>query len=192
MKRQRQAVSSSLIMAISSMLLSLVLISAPAQANSDCADLLNFEGQKLRSIETINFCKQFAGKPLLVVNTASQCGYTPQFKLLEELYQAYSDKIEIVGFPSNSFKQEYAESKKTAEVCYKNFGVTFTMMETSPVKGDDANGFFKGLISASGKEPSWNFNKYLVSADGTVVKHFPSKVIGKELSQEIDELLAAQ
>ena len=141
-----------------------------------CHDLLNFSASKLRSSEQINFCEQFAGKTLLVVNTASQCGYTPQFKQLESLHKQYGEQLAVVGFPSNDFNQEHQDTDKISEVCYINYGVTFTMLEPSQVKGPDANPLFKSLAQRSGKQPDWNFNKYLVSADGQSVQHFRSSV----------------
>lgn len=149
-------------------------VSSPAYAA--CHDLLNFEAAKLRSSETVSFCDAFEGKALLVVNTASQCGFTPQFKELEELHQKYPDKLAIVGFPSNDFNQEYSDAEKIGDVCYINYGVTFTMLEPSSVKGENANALFKSLAQETGEEPAWNFNKYLISADGTEVQHFASGV----------------
>lgn len=141
-----------------------------------CPDLYQYQTTKLRSSEQIDFCEAFDGKALLVVNTASQCGFTPQFAGLEKLHQQYGDKLAIVGFPSNDFKQEYADAEKIADVCRVNYGVTFTMVEPSQVKGADANPLFKALAERAGAEPAWNFNKYLISADGTQVTHFASRV----------------
>ena len=165
-----------------------------ARANNDCHELLNFSATKLRSSEKINFCERFAGKALLVVNTASQCGFTPQFKGLEKLNKAYGDKLAIVGFPSNDFRQEHTDTKKVADVCYLNYGVTFTMLEPSSVKGESANKVFKSLGERTGKQPDWNFNKYLISADGKTTKHFSSgvKPMGDELRGEIDAVLASK
>lgn len=163
-----------------------------SQANKDCHELLNFSASKLRSTENINFCERFASKALLVVNTASQCGFTPQFKGLEKLHKAYGDKLAIVGFPSNDFRQEHTDTKKVADVCYINYGVTFTMLEPSSVKGENANKVFKSLGERTGKQPDRNFNKYLISADGKTTKHFSSAVkpMGAELRGEIDAVLA--
>ena len=170
------------------------VLAPSAQANTDCHELLNFSATKLRSSEKINFCERFAGKALLVVNTASQCGFTPQFKGLEKLNKAYGDKLAIVGFPSNDFRQEHTDTKKVADVCYLNYGVTFTMLEPSSVKGESANKVFKSLGERTGKQPDWNFNKYLISADGKTTKHFSSgvKPMGDELRGEIDAVLASK
>lgn len=175
-------------------LLTSSLLSTPATASTDCHELLNYSATKLRSAEKIEFCQQFSGKALLVVNTASQCGFTPQFKDLEKLHQAYGDKLAIIGFPSNDFKQEHSDSEKVADVCYVNYGVTFTMLEPSSVRGENANKVFKMLSQQTGEQPGWNFNKYLVSADGKTVKHFASKVgpMSDEMRSEVDRVLALQ
>ncbi|MFT6409037.1 MAG: glutathione peroxidase [Arenicella sp.] len=170
------------------------LISTPAAANVECHELLNFSATKLRSSEKIEFCQQFSGKALLVVNTASQCGFTAQFKDLEKLHQVYGDKLAIIGFPSNDFKQEHSDSEKVAEVCYVNYGVTFTVLEPSSVRGEKANKVFKILSQKTGHQPGWNFTKYLVSADGKTVKHFASATapMSKRIVNEIDRLLATK
>lgn len=167
-----------------------LVISSTAAAK--CTGLMDYEARKLRSKQTVDFCEAFDAKVLLVVNTASSCGYTPQFKELESLYQKYKDRgLEIVGFPSNDFDQEYGDEEKTAEMCFINYGVTFTMVSTSSVKGPSANSFFKRLSELSGKQPSWNFNKYLVSADGSRVNHYASTTtpLNSELEQDISKLL---
>ncbi|WP_440906297.1 glutathione peroxidase [Catenovulum sp. SX2] len=162
-----------------------------ASANS-CPDILKYSAQKLRSKEMINFCDKFAGKTLLVVNTASKCGFTPQFKQLEALYKKYQAQgLEIVGFPSDNFFQEHDDAEKTAEVCYLNYGVTFTMLETSEVRGSDANPFYKKLIEAADTSPKWNFYKYLVDKNGKFVEVYSSRTepLESELEEKIKQIL---
>jgi len=141
-----------------------------------CPEYLNQSMRKLASKEVINFCEAFAGKPILIVNTASNCGYTPQFEGLEALHKEYQSKgLVVIGFSSDSFFQEKNEEGDAAEVCYEKYDVSFPVMATSDVKGGDANPVFKGLGEAKGY-PSWNFNKYVVDAEGNVVEHFGSNV----------------
>jgi len=152
----------------------LVLAGSATVASAECPAYLNQNFKKLRSSEQINICEAFAGKPLLIVNTASHCGFTPQFKGLEALHEKYKDRgLVVIGFPSDDFHQESKDDAETADVCYINYGVKFTMLQASSVKGDGANPVFKELAKQT-KAPSWNFNKYLVKPDGTVVEHFGS------------------
>ncbi len=171
--------------------LSATLSPGPALAAGACPAFLDQDFQKLRSRESVNLCEAAAGKTLLVVNTASHCGYTSQFKGLEALHQKYKDRgLFVVGFPSDDFKQEADTEAETAEVCFVNYGVTFTMITPTSVKGQEANSVFKELGERT-EAPGWNFNKYLVSADGKVVQHFASKVKPEsaELTGAIEDLL---
>lgn len=129
----------------------------------------------LHSKKTANPCDFVKdAKEVLFVNTASHCGYTKQFSGLEALYQKYKDKgLVVLGFPSNSFRQEEKDEAGTARVCYENYGVTFPMFEHVSVKGDAASPVF-AFLSAKTEAPSWNFNKYLM-IDGKTV-HFGSGV----------------
>jgi len=175
------------------LIVSMLLFSASASAAEACSDLLNYKMNKLRSTQTVDFCEAFQGKVILAVNTASNCGYTPQFKGLETLYQKYKDKgLVIIGFPSNDFNQEFDAAEKTANVCYINYGVTFPVMEKSVVTGDSANKFFQKLIKFSGKEPQWNFYKYLIGQDGSFVEAFASNVTPEQLDSKINVLLSAK
>lgn len=152
----------------------LMSIGVTAQAQT-CPAILDYQARKLHSEQTLDLC-QFSGKVVLVVNTASQCGYTPQFKGLESLYKTFRDDgLVIIGFPSDDFRQEFGDEEKTASVCYINYGVTFPMLATTAVSGEKANPVFRQLNSAL-QPPSWNFNKYLIGRDGTPLVHFPAAV----------------
>ncbi|MBS3804158.1 MAG: glutathione peroxidase [Oleiphilaceae bacterium] len=148
-----------------------------AAARADCPDWLDQDVNRLRSVESVNLCQQFGDKLLLVVNTASFCGFTGQFEGLEALYQAYrKEGFEILGVPSNDFRQAAATEEKTAEVCFVDYKVTFTMIAPQRVRGDDAHPLFRTLTEMSGQQPTWNFNKYLVDQVSGRVWHFPSHV----------------
>lgn len=168
----------------------LFLLPASALAETACPDFLNTELRRLHSQETVNLCTYYrAGKPLLIVNTASHCGFTKQFGGLESLYKKYQDQgLVVLGFPSNSFNQEEQSEEGTARVCYKNFGVTFPMFEHVDVKGSGVHPLFAYLSKAS-EAPSWNFNKYLV--EGSEVTHFGSRVApeNSELEKKISKSL---
>lgn len=124
---------------------------------------------------------KYKGKKILIVNTASKCGFTPQYKELEELSKKYGKDVTVLGFPSNSFNQELSSDSEVASFCEKSFGVTFPLFQTVAVKGADATPLFKFLADKSkngtvSDAPSWNFCKYLVDAQGRVVKFYPSRV----------------
>ena len=174
---------------ISSLFVGAALFSATATAAS-CPDYLNIEARKLHSEENVNLCELTQGKSVLIVNTASNCGFTPQFKALEALHQEYKDKgLVVIGFPSDDFFQEEKDEAKTADVCFLNYGVTFTMVATSPVRGSDANSVFEHL-NAKTSAPKWNFYKYLVSGDGEIVTQFNSRV--KPDSEELKNAIEKQ
>lgn len=157
-------------------LLSLVWLPAFAKEEpSSCPQALDQKVRLLHSKKEVNLCSYFqADKPLLVVNTASHCGFTHQFGGLESLYNKYKEQgLVILGFPSNSFKQEEGSEEGTARVCFKNYGVTFPMFEHTDVVGDQSHALFKYLAHES-RAPKWNFNKYLIF-NGQVV-HFGSTV----------------
>lgn len=155
----------------------LLAVQTPVVQANQCGEILSHSMQQLRTKETVDLCEQFKDKTLLIVNTASKCGFTPQFKELQALQEKYADRgLVVLGFPSDDFMQEHDDEEKTAEVCYINYGVKFPMFSTSAVRGDDVNPVFKALIAKTGEKPSWNFNKYLVSKDEQTVQHFGSKV----------------
>lgn len=143
---------------------------------ASCPAFLDHELRKLHSVDNLNLCDVAAGKPMLVVNTASHCGYTGQFEGLEAVHQKYRDKgLVVVGFASDDFRQEAATEEEAASVCFKNFGVTFTMFAPGPVTGTDANPIFTHINDQS-QPPRWNFSKYVLDRDGRVVGAFPSRV----------------
>ena len=162
----------------------------PATAQT-CPAWLDHEFRKLHSSQKVNLCSSFAGKPMLIVNTASHCGFTPQFEGLEAVNAKYRERgLVVVGFASDDFNQKDKDESKAAEICQQNFGVTFTMIAPLSVKGPNANPVFRELARQS-TAPAWNFNKYLVRADGKVVKYFPSAVTPEsaEFTQAIEALL---
>lgn len=172
------------------LLLIACVFSWPAQA-ADCPDFLDYDLPRLHSNESVNLCQLASGKPLLVVNTASHCGYTRQFEGLEDLHQNYKDRnLVVVGFASNDFNQEAKTEEEAARVCRENFGVTFTMVAPSYVKGQRANPIFRE-INRQSRAPGWNFNKYLINPRGGVVNHFGSRVEpdDKTLLEAIEALL---
>jgi glutathione peroxidase len=125
---------------------------------------------------------QFKGKKLLIVNTASKCGYTKQYADLQELHEKFGSKITVVGFPANNFGgQEPGSNEEIASFCKKNFGVSFPMAEKVSVKGSDIHPLFKYLTEEAGKmgvkEPiKWNFTKFLIDENGKLLEVFPSGV----------------
>jgi len=120
---------------------------------------------------------QFKGKWILIVNTASKCGYTPQYASLQKLHELYGSKVAVLGFPANNFLwQEPGSNKDIAGFCEKNYGVSFLMFEKVSVKGSDKHPLFRWLESKTGKTPGWNFSKYLIRPDGSVADFFASAV----------------
>ncbi|CAN5469296.1 glutathione peroxidase [soil metagenome] len=156
--------------------------------------VLNFKMKSLAG-KVVDLSK-YQGKVLLMVNTASQCGYTPQYKDLESLYKKYQDKgLVVLGFPADNFgHQEPGSDKQIAEFCEKDFGVTFDMFSKVSVKGDDATPLFKLLTSQApdAGEIKWNFEKFLISRDGKIVSRFRSKVnpSSEEVVKAVEQELA--
>ena len=139
----------------------------------------------------------YKGKVLLVVNTASKCGFTPQFEGLEKMYEKYKDKgLEILGFPCNQFgKQDPGSNEEIMEFCQLNYGVSFPMFAKIEVNGDGADPLFKylkkeapGLLGS--QKIKWNFTKFLIDADGNVVKRYAPKDTPSAIAKDIEELLA--
>ena len=167
---------------------------APAVAvPAACAAILKQTFNRLQDEAPQNLC-QYAGKVVLVVNTASYCGFTNQYEGLEALYAKYGGKgLVVLGFPSNDFgKQEPGNSKEIADFCYNTYGVKFPMFAQSLVSGPTPNPLYVDLIKQTGKTTAWNFHKYLIDRNGKVVESFPSKVTpdDKKLVGAVEKALA--
>jgi glutathione peroxidase len=169
--------------------LALMAQTPPAAA---CPALLNHTFLRLQDEKPQSLC-QYTGKVTLVVNTASFCGFTGQYKGLEELHAKYKDKgLVVLGFPSNDFEQEKGSNKDIAAFCESTFGVKFPMFGKTTVKGDKANPFYLQLAEKSGSQPKWNFHKYLIGRDGAVVDNYSSLTgpLDRSLVKEIEKQLA--
>lgn len=151
-----------------------LLVGTSAQA----ADLLDVSYRPLAGKGEVNLAKQYGGKVLLVVNTASKCGFTPQYEGLEALQRKYAARgFSVLGFPSNDFKgQEPGDETQIQEFCTLTYGVKFPMFQKVVVTGPEATPLYRSLATATGVSPGWNFHKYLIGRDGRVVAQFPSKV----------------
>ena len=149
---------------------------APATPTA-CPGLLQHRFARLQDGAPQDLC-QYAGRVLLVVNTASYCGFTGQYRGLEDLYERYRSRgLVVLGFPSNDFgRQEPGDAKAIADFCENTFGVRFPMFDKSVVSGSQANPFYRELVRRTGQAPQWNFHKYLISRDGTRVTSYPSAV----------------
>jgi len=151
----------------------LLLMATSLSTASDSA-LLDQDFRRLASDEVVNLSEAYAGKVVLVVNTASKCGNTPQYDGLESLYEEYGDDgFVVLGFPSNDFfGQEPGTEEQIQEFCRLTYKVKFPMFEKVTVKEGKANPFFDRLAAASGTHPTWNFHKYLVGRDGELIAEF--------------------
>jgi glutathione peroxidase len=185
--------------------ISAIVISCAVQTNNASQTMVNEKNNPADTSKTIYQFKvasldggiidfaSFKGKKILVVNTASQCGYTPQYKDLEALYEKYKDKLVIVGFPANNFGgQEPGTNTEIKTFCEKNYGVTFPMAAKISVKGDDTAPIYKWLThkdqnAVLDAEIKWNFNKFLLDENGKMIAYFPSKVT--PMSEEITSKL---
>jgi glutathione peroxidase len=149
-------------------------VQTAAATPAACPVLLQYTFPRLQDEKPQPLC-QYAGRVLLVVNTASFCGFTPQYEGLEALYARYRDKgLVVLGFPSNDFYQESGDNKQIADFCENTFGVKFPMFGKSAVRGSDANPLFRQLAAQTGHAPTWNFHKYLIGRDGKVIAHYGS------------------
>lgn len=176
----------------------LLAVAPPAHAQTPapaaCPTLLNQSLPRLQDDKPQNLC-QYSGKVLLVVNTASKCGLTPQYEALEAMNAKYAGKgFAVLGFPSNDFMgQEPGSEKEIEEFCTLTYGVKFPMFEKVHVKGNDATPLYKQLAAATGDVPGWNFHKYLIDRNGKVVASFGSRVKPTDPAfvAKVESLLAA-
>lgn len=157
--------------------------------------LLDYSYRPLAGKTPVNLATAYRGQVLLVVNTASKCGFTPQFEALEALHARYKPRgFAVLGFPSGDFmNQEYGDEKNIQEFCTLTYGVKFPMFQKVHVVGDEVTPFYKALESATGESPKWNFHKYLIGRDGKVVATFGSrtKPDAPEVIQAIEKAIAA-
>jgi glutathione peroxidase len=163
-------------------------------AESPCPSILDHQFTTLQD-QPLSLC-QFSGRVLLVVNTASECGYTPQYEGLEKLYRRYRDRgFIVVGFPANDFGgQEPGSNKEIAQFCRLNYGVTFPMFTKTSVIGANANPLYRALAAKTGKPPRWNFHKYLLDRAGQPAAVFESAVEPEDprVTSQIEKLLAGR
>ena len=157
-------------------------------------DAQNIYGYKVKALDgsEIDF-SSFKGKKILIVNTASKCGYTPQYADLEKLYKMHKDKLVIIGFPANNFgEQEPGSNEEIKDFCQRNYGVSFPMAAKVSVKGDDIHPLFKYLVNEASKKGEtdpikWNFTKFLLDENGRLVSVFAHKV--SPMSEEVTRML---
>lgn len=155
-------------------IVAMALLAGPTLAGSG---LLDQNYRRLAGKEVVNLRAEYGGNVLLVVNTASKCGFTPQYDALEAMQAKYNARgFDVLGFPSNDFLgQEPGSEQQIRDFCTLTYGVKFPMFEKVHVKGNDATPLFKALKAATGEAPAWNFHKYLIDRDGNVVASFGSR-----------------
>jgi len=166
-------------------------VAALTKSPAACPALLKHSFKRLQDEAPQDLC-QYAGKVVLVVNTASYCGYTKQYEGLEKIFAKYGGRgFVVLGFPSNDFNQESGNAKEIADLCFNTYGVKFPMFAKTAVKGAQANPLHASLAKITGEEPKWNFNKYLIGRDGKVIEYFPSKIApeDKQLTGKIEAAL---
>lgn len=164
---------------------------AQAQTPPACPALLQHTFPRLQDEQPQSLC-QYSGKVLLVVNTASYCGFTGQYKGLEDLYARYRDKgLVVLGFPSNDFAQETGSNQQIAAFCENTYGVKFPMFSKSSVKGPEVSPFYRELAQQAGMVPKWNFYKYLLGRDGRVIEGYSSMTApdSRDLRSAIEQAL---
>ena len=168
----------------------LALAQSPAAPSRPqiCGDNASYVVRTLDSNEQVNFCEAYKNKVVLVVNTASRCGYTYQYEGLEKLYSGYRDRgLVVVGFPSNDFgNQEPGKEKSIKNFCRLTYGVQFPMHAKTRVKGKEADPLYQSLAIAAGQSPGWNFHKYLIDREGRLAGSY-----GSSVEPESDKLVKA-
>ncbi|MDK2776073.1 MAG: glutathione peroxidase [Pseudomonadota bacterium] len=161
---------------LAALLLSLSSV-LPVVAEPACPPIWQQQMKQLHSSKVLDLCDLAAGHPVMLVNTASHCGFTGQFDDLEAIHEKYKDRgLVVIGVSSDSFNQEADDEAEAADVCFKNFGVTFTMLATVPVRGDNAHPLFQE-VARQDVAPKWNFYKYLVNREGRIVSSNSSMTI---------------
>ena len=175
-------------------ILTLVISLAALPAVACESELLDQDFRPLASRDSVNLCEAYEGKVLLVVNTASKCGNTPQYDGLEKLYEQYGERgLVVLGFPSNDFMgQEPGTEEEIKEFCRLTYGVEFPMFEKTSVREGDAHPFFAELAESAGTYPTWNFHKYLIGRDGKLIREFSprTKPYNDELVAAVEQALA--
>lgn len=168
--------------------------SSATPSSAACPALLQHTLLRLQDEKPQSLC-QYSGKVILAVNTASFCGFTRQYKGLEDLHQKYQGRgLVVLGFPSNDFNQEKSSNKEIADFCENTFGVKFPMFAASSVKGPQANVFFRDLIAQGATPPRWNFYKYLIGRDGKLIDSYSSMTEpdSRSFTAVVEKALAAR
>ena len=155
-----------------------MILHSSSLSASECPALLDFNVRTLNGKNEVNLCESYQGKVLLVVNTASKCAYTNQYDSLEKLYSGYRDRgLVVLGFPSNDFgHQEPGTEKEIIDFCRVTYGVDFPMFAKTGVTRHNAHPFYRKLAEDSGVYPRWNFHKYLIDSEGTLVSNYQSAI----------------
>ncbi|WP_171184770.1 glutathione peroxidase [Ruegeria sp. HKCCC2117] len=167
------------------LLTALILLGRAVQAAPVTGEFASIDGGTL-AIE------DWRGQPVLVVNTASHCGFTGQYEALQKVFDAYSDKgLVVLTVPSDSFNQELGSAEEVKQFCEMNYGLTLPMTDITPVKGKDAHPFYKAVAAQTGFTPKWNFNKILIDPAGEVVATYGSNVKpdSRKLLSQVEALL---
>ena len=182
-KYSKGVFSVSILMMVGALCTALLAHASPTNIAEDkvdmtCPETLNFNFKTLGGEDTVNLCDQYKGKVIMIVNTASKCGYTPQYDGLEAIYRKYKDQgFVVLGFPSNDFGgQEPGSEEQIKAFCRLTYGVEFPMFEKTRAAERNADPIYKMLGAISGEFPEWNFHKYLIDRDGKLVASYKSAV----------------